>query len=124
MRATGAQGREDQRGQASVELLGALPAALLVVAIGWQLLLAGQTTWLAANAARVAARANAVGEDPEAAARGSLPSYLRGGLVVAGDEGSGRVRVRVRVPLVLRRMSSPVSVGAVAAMEPQGGARR
>jgi pilus assembly protein CpaE len=73
---------EDERGQASVELLGALPAALLVAAIGWQLLLAGQASWLAGNAARVAARAAAVGEDPRA--------------------------LRVR---------------AVAAMEPQGGAR-
>jgi pilus assembly protein CpaE len=123
MRATGAQGREDQRGQASVELLGALPAALLVVAIGWQLLLAGQTTWLAANAARVAARAKAVGKDPEAAARSSLPSYLRDELLVADDNGAGRVRVRVRVPLVLRSVPSPVSVGADAAMEPQEGTR-
>jgi hypothetical protein len=110
---------EDERGQASVELLGALPAALLVVAIGWQLLLTGQAAWLAGNAARVAARANAVGKDPESAARGSLPSYLRRDLEVA-QGGDGRVRVRVRVPLALPGALSPLSVRADAAMQPQG----
>jgi hypothetical protein len=119
MRITGAHGREDQRGQASVELLGVLPAALLVVAIGLQLLLAGQAAWLAGNAARVAARAHAVGRDPEPAARGALPSYLRRGLAVA-DQGDGRVRVRVRVPLALPGIHSPLTVRADAAMQPQG----
>jgi pilus assembly protein CpaE len=113
---------EDERGQASVELLGALPAALLVAAIGWQLLLAGQASWLAGNAARVAARAAAVGEDPRAAARGSLPSYLREDLEV-NQVGGGHVRVRIHVPLVPGGLRSPLRVRAVAAMEPQGGAQ-
>jgi len=124
MRTSGAHGREDERGQASVELLGALPAALLIVAVCLQLMLAGQATWLAANAARVGARAGAVGEDPVSAARGSLPSYLRRDLRVTRDDGSGRVRVRVRVPFVLAGMRSPFRVGADAAMTPQLGYRR
>jgi hypothetical protein len=119
MRQLGAQGRESERGQASVEFLGVLPAALLVVAIAWQLLLAGQASWLAGNSARVAARAQAVGGDPGVAARGALPSYLRRHLQVAADEHSGRVRVRIRIPLVFRRWSSPLTVAGDAAMERQ-----
>jgi pilus assembly protein CpaE len=119
MHETGAQGRENDRGQASIELLGVLPAALLIAAIGWQLLLTGQASWLVANAARVAARADAVGEDPEAAARSALPSYLRGGLAVAEPGRSGRVRVRVRVPLLVAGIDSPLTFAAEAAMEPQ-----
>jgi len=120
MHESGAQGRKEfERGQASVEMIGALPAALLVVAIGWQLLLAGQATWLAANAARVAARAQAVGRDPKAAARSSLPSYLERHLEVVGD--GNRVGVRIRVPLVVKGVDSPLRVGATAALEPQRG---
>jgi hypothetical protein len=44
-----------ESGQASVELVGTVPALVLACLIGWQLLLAGQTAWLGANAARVAA---------------------------------------------------------------------
>lgn len=110
---------ESERGQASVEFLGILPAALLVVLVGWQLLLAGQATWLAGNAARVAARAQAVGDDPAGAARGALPSYLRRHLEVTADRRRGRVEVRVRVPLVLRDWSAPLEIGGSAAMERQ-----
>jgi hypothetical protein len=119
MRITGAHGREDERGQASVELLGVLPAALLIVAIGWQLLLAGQAIWLAGNAARVAARAKAVGRDPAPAARGALPSYLNRGLRVMDRDGDG-VRIRLRVPLAVPGVRSPLTVRADAAMQSQG----
>src|SRR4051794_30209074 len=102
MRRDGAQNRRDaERGQASIELLGALPAVLLIALLGWQLALAGQASWLAANAARVGARAQAVGADPEAAARGSLPAHLRRGLLVSGGSGD-HVAVRVRLPLIMR----------------------
>jgi pilus assembly protein CpaE len=120
MQRSGEHGRwECQGGQASVEFLGVLPAALLVVAIGWQLLLAGQACWLAANAARVAARAQAVGRDPDAAARSSLPSYLERHLEVAGE--GERVRVRVRVPLLFRDLDSPLRVAGTAALQRQSG---
>ena len=95
---------DSERGQVSVEFLGTLPAALLVVLVGWQLLLAGQASWLAANAARVGARAEAVGGDPVAAARSALPSYLRRHMKVRPERG-GRVDVRVRVPFFLERWS-------------------
>ena len=116
-RTRGAQGTESERGQASVEFLAVLPAALLLVLAGWQLALAGQAVWLAGNAARVGARARAVGGDPSVAVRSALPSYLRKGLVVRGD--GARVSVRVAIPLLLRRWHAPIGVGATAALEPR-----
>jgi pilus assembly protein CpaE len=120
MRPSGAHGTDSERGQAAVEFLATLPAALLVVMVGWQLVLAGQAGWLAGNAARVGARADAVGGDPRAAARSALPSYLRPHLKVVRDGAKGRLRVRVRVPLLLKRWSSPFEIGASAAMPNQG----
>jgi pilus assembly protein CpaE len=108
-----------ESGQASVELVGTLPALVLVCLIGWQLLLAGQTAWLSANAARVAARAVAVGRDREAAARSAVPRSLARGMKVS-DGGNGRVRVSVPIPLLLRRWRSPLSVHASAALEAPG----
>lgn len=114
-RTRGAQRTERERGQASVEFLGVLPAVLLVALAGWQIALTGQAVWLSGNAARVGARAQTVGGDPRAAARSALPSYLRRGLIVRGD--GGRVSVRVAVPLLLRRWRTPIRVGASAALE-------
>ena len=87
-----------ERGQASVELVAMVPFVLLVGAVVWQLALAGHAAWAGANAARVAARAEAVGRDGERAARSALPSYLERGLTV-DRERSGTVRVGVRVPV-------------------------
>jgi pilus assembly protein CpaE len=114
-----AQRTESEHGQASIEFLGVLPAAVVVVIAAWQLLVAGQAVWLAGNAARVAARAATVGRDPRAAARSALPSYLRRRLAVESDPTAGRVTVRVRPPLVLGHWASPIRVEASAAMEPQ-----
>ena len=98
-------------GQASVELVAAIPAVIALALVAWQLALAGHTAWLCANAARVAARADTVGRSPRAAARSALPSALERGMDVARERRGG-VRVRVRVPFVLRRWSSPVRVSA------------
>jgi hypothetical protein len=86
----------DAHGQASVETLALLPLVALVAALLWQGLLVGQAAWLAGSAARGAARAQAVGADPRAAARAALPARLRRGLVVRAAEREVRVRVRVR----------------------------
>jgi hypothetical protein len=104
-------------GQASVEMVAVLPLVLLVAAITWQLALAGYSLWACANAARVAAGAEVVGTDEEAAARSALPDSLERGMRVEGTRGA--VRVELRVPLILRRWGSPVSVSASAAL-PQG----
>jgi hypothetical protein len=115
-----AHGRGFEAGQATVEFLGILPAALVAALVAWQLVLAGQATWLAGNAARVAARAQAVGRDPVSAARSALPVHLERHLrVVPADDGSGRVTVRVRLPLLFGRLTSPLTIAADAAMEKQ-----
>ena len=100
MRGSGAQGTESERGQAAVELLGVLPAALLVALAAWQLVLAGQSAWLAARAAHSGARAQAVGKDPERAARSAIPHPLRRGLRVrAAPDGTVSVALRLHPPL-------------------------
>jgi hypothetical protein len=118
MGTAGAQRRESERGQASIELLGVLPAVLLATLAAWQFALAGHAAWLAGNAARVAAREQAVGGDPGRAARDALPAHLRRGLTVKGG-GDGRIDVRVRVPLVVQGAASPLRVGASAALPQQ-----
>jgi hypothetical protein len=100
-----------ENGQASVEMLAALPFVLLVGAVAWQLTLAGWTAWMSAHAARVAARADAVGRPPEAAARSALPAPLRPGLRVR-RRSSGGVEVRVRVPTLFDRATGPIAISA------------
>jgi hypothetical protein len=107
-----------ESGQASVEMVAVVPLVVLVGAVAWQLALAGQAVWLCANAARVAARAEAVGEDRERAARSALPGSFERGLSVDADR-RGAVRVRLRIPLIVRRWRGPVTVSASAAL-PQG----
>jgi hypothetical protein len=89
----------DPSGQASVELVAALPLLVLVAAGLWQAVVVGQAVWSSAGAARAAARAAAIGGDPAAQARAALPHSLRRGLAVS-TAGAG-VRVAVSVPLVL-----------------------
>lgn len=73
-----------ERGQASVELIALIPLLVALLFAAWQGLVAGQAWWLAAAAARAAARADLVGADALAAARRELPGGMR-----------RRVRVRV-----------------------------
>src|SRR2546421_576983 len=108
-----------QTGQASVELVATVPFVLLAAAVAWQLALAGQTAWLCANAARVAARAEAVGRDPASAARSALPEALRRHLRVSRT-GAGAIRVRLRMPFLLKRWETPIDVSASAGL-PRGG---
>ncbi len=89
-----------QQGQATVELVAVLPLLAVALAALWQCVLAGECGWLAASAARAAARAQAIGGDVEAAARRALPGRLEPGMRVRALP-DGSVRVRVGVPLVL-----------------------
>lgn len=113
------RGADPEAGQASVELLGTLPAVLLVAALVWQLALAGQAAWLCANAARAAARAEAVGRSPRDAARSALPRSLERGMRL--DQPQGAIRVRLRVPLLLRGWHTPLTVAATAHLAAGGG---
>jgi hypothetical protein len=103
-------------GQASVELIAVMPVVGLVVLALWQAVLAGQAAWSSAGAARAAARAQAVGRDPLAAARGAVPGALRAGVRVSAS-GAG-VRVRVPVPLAFTG-ARLTTIDARAALPPQ-----
>lgn len=103
-------------GQASVELLGVIPAVLAVILCLWQLALTGHTAALTANAARVAARAELVGRDPERAARSALPRALARRAAVERTD-AGAARVRVPVPLVHPRWTGPVEIATSASLE-------
>jgi pilus assembly protein CpaE len=108
--------RASQRGQTTAEFVAMLPAVVLVALVVWQLALAGHAAWACANAARVAARAAAVGGDVQRAARSALPSSLERGLRVRRRD-DGLVEVGVRIPLVLRALGSLATVRARARLE-------
>ena len=80
-------------------MVALLPLVMLMGALLWQAVVAGQALWLSGAAARAAARAAAVGADAEAAAKGALPPRLEAGLRVRASGGG--VGVAVRVPSVL-----------------------
>lgn len=105
-------------GQAAVELVALLPFVGLVVLVLWQLAVAGHATGAVGAAARAAARAQALGEDPRQAARARLPDDFERGLRVrASDDGT--VEVSIRIPSLLG-----VGLGRAAAetrFEPQNG---
>jgi hypothetical protein len=87
--------QDGDSGQASVELIAAIPALALVTLLVAQLALAGYALWSAGIAARAGARAAYVGGDAEHAARASLPEALRKNASIIDRKG---VQVRVRAP--------------------------
>lgn len=96
--------RSSASGQASVELVAALPLVLLVLAVAVQAVLAGEAVWQARVAARAAARAESLGASAERAARAHLPRALEQDLRVHSPE-PGSVRVSIVVPTVLPALS-------------------
>ena len=104
-----------ETGQASVEMVAVVPLVLLVAAVAWQAVLTGHALWLCAHAARVAARAELVGESPRRAALSALPSSLERGLAVERLDDGG-IRVGVRLPLLVRAWRSPLEVAASASL--------
>jgi pilus assembly protein CpaE len=106
-----------ENGQATVELAALLPWVAAVLLVAWQLVVAGDAHSSAAVAARAAARAAAIGDDPATAARARLPQHLRHGLRVR-SRADGSVSVSVRVPalaapLDLGRVRAEASLGAM-----------
>jgi len=87
-------------GQASVELVALLPVVALLGALAWQAVVAGQAIWLSGGAARAAARAAALGDDPTVAARAWLPPALSPG-ARASSASDGAVSVSLAIPSVV-----------------------
>src|SRR4051794_22020621 len=87
------------RGQASVELLGAVPVVLLLGLVMLQLLAVGYSAVLAGNAAEAGALAVAGGGEAGDAARAAVPGWARARMHVAGRGGRGEGRVQPPTPL-------------------------
>ena len=101
-----------ERGQASVELLGAVPALLVLGLVAFQLLAVGYAAVLAGNAAEAGALAAAGGADASDAARAAVPGWQRARMKVeVRDE---EVRVRMRPPSPLDRVEDALEVAASA----------
>jgi hypothetical protein len=90
----------DERGQASVELVGMLWWMLLCALVVWQLMLAAWSVDQAANAARTASRVSARGGDAAKAGRNALSGGLRDGAKVElnGEQATVSVRIPIVVP--------------------------
>ena len=101
-----------QRGQASVELLGALPALLVVGLVVLQLLAIGYAKVLAGDAAEAGALALAGGADAARAARDAVPGWSKAGMRVR--VARREVRVTMRPPSPLRSLGRGLEVGATA----------
>jgi hypothetical protein len=89
-----------EAGQATVELVAILPLVAVVVMLLWQSSLAGAALWLSSGAARAAARAEALGADPLAAARAALPGRFEHGLKVE-KERDGGIELVLGVPAIV-----------------------
>lgn len=108
----------EERGQATVELLAAIPLLLVVAAIALQLLLAGYALTLADGAAEAGALALASGRPAKSAAEESLPAWAedRAQIAVRG----GEVTVRLAPPSLLTAMADHLVVTSNSYARPAG----
>ncbi len=106
----------EERGQAAVELVAALPALLLAALVALQLLAAGYALTLADGAAEAGALALASGRSAAQAARAALPGWARDDVTV-GVEG-GRVSVRLRPPSPFKALAARLTVSSSATARP------
>jgi hypothetical protein len=107
-------------GQASVELVAALPALALAAALALQLLLVGYSMTIADGAAEAGALAGTAGRDAKRAAVEALPGWARGRSHVSAD--GGRVKVDLRPPAPLSAIAKALTVSSEAwSRSPRGG---
>jgi hypothetical protein len=106
----------DERGQATVELVAALPALLLAAFVALQLLVAGYALTLADGAAEAGALALASGDSAAAAARAALPGWAEDDVSVSVR--GGRVAVRLRPPSPFAAVAERLTVSGEAAVRP------
>ncbi|HWH45919.1 MAG TPA: hypothetical protein VNT32_14460 [Thermoleophilaceae bacterium] len=104
-----------ERGQATVEAVGALPALVLVGLALMQLLAVGYSKSLAAAAAEAGALAVAAGGDAERAARRAVPGWSRARMRVS--ESGGTVRIRMRPPAPIDAVARTLEVSESAHVE-------
>jgi hypothetical protein len=109
----------EESGQASIELVAAIPALLLAALISLQLLAAGYALTLADGAAEAGALALASGRPASEAARESLPGWARDDVDVSVQ--GGRVSVTLRPPSPLASVAERLAVTSAAVTRPGGG---
>jgi hypothetical protein len=105
-----------ERGQATVELVAALPALLLAALVALQLLAAGYALTLADGAAEAGALALASGGSAVEAARAALPGWAEDDVSVAVE--GGEVSVRLRPPSPIEALAERLVVSSSAAARP------
>jgi len=105
-----------ERGQATVELVAALPALLLAAAVALQLLVAGYAMTLADGAAEAGALALASGGSATEAAREALPGWAKDDVSVAVEGGT--VSVHLRPPSPVAVLADRLTVSSSAAARP------
>lgn len=103
-----------ERGQATVELVAALPALLLAGLVALQLLAAGFTMTIADGAAEAGALALASGESAAEAAKEALPGWAEADVSVSveGDEVSVRLRPPSPIPALAEHLTISSSATA------------
>lgn len=99
-------------GQATVELVAAIPALLLAALISLQLLAAGYALTLADGAAEAGALALAEGGSAAEAARKALPGWADDNVSVSVE--GGRVSVRLRPPSPFGSIADHLTVTSTA----------
>lgn len=108
---------EGSSGQATVELIAAIPVLLLAGLIALQLLVAGYALTLADGAAEAGALALATGRPAAGAARGALPGWAEREVQVTVR--GGRVSVRLPPPSPLGVLAERLAVTSTAAARPR-----
>lgn len=106
----------EAEGQATVELIAALPALLLAALLALQLLAAGYALTLADGAAEAGALALASGGSAEEAAREALPGWAEDDVAVAVE--GGEVSVRLRPPSPFEAIAERLVVTSAASARP------
>jgi hypothetical protein len=105
-----------ERGQATVELVAALPALLLAALVALQLLVVGYAMTLADGAAEAGALALASGGSAADAAREAVPGWAKEDVSVAVR--GGEVSVRLRPPSPIGALADRLVVSSSAAARP------
>jgi hypothetical protein len=110
--------RRQTAGQASIELLAALPALALATALALQLCLVGYSMTIADGAAEAGALAGTAGKDAKRAAVEALPGWARTRSHVQAD--GGKVTVVLRPPAPIGAVADALSVTSEAWSRPEG----
>lgn len=105
-----------ERGQATVELIAALPALLLAGLVALQLLAAGYAMTLADGAAEAGALALASGGSAAEASKAALPGWAEDDVSVSVE--GGEVSVRLRPPSPIPALAKRLTITSSASARP------